>query len=182
MLETDSSPSNIYVLKLVKDIRKLLVPLYLKNVDRFSALVTTIYNSAHNTAIEISKAVTPEADTFFNNLSIDGNENLLLDLQNDAGKIKLTKLTKYHNPSRGDDVLKILKSKLTDIKARTLINIENNIKDQCSEDTHYFSWSGLDLGDKSMSLEQRLEKLASIIELYCVDTLFANTQIKLRRT
>ena len=63
-----------------------------------------------------------------------------------------------------------MKSKLTDIKARTLINIENNIKDQCSEDTHYFSWSGLDLGDKSMSLEQRLERLASIIELYCVDT------------
>ena len=63
-----------------------------------------------------------------------------------------------------------MKSKVTDIKARTLINIENNIKDQCSEDTHYLSWSGLDLGDKSMSLEQHLERLASIIELYCVGT------------
>ena len=77
--------------------------MYLKNVDRSSASVTTIYNTAHNAAIEISKAGTPEADTFFNDLSNDGNGNLLLDLQNDAGKLKLPK---YHKPSRGNDVLK----------------------------------------------------------------------------
>ena len=60
-----------------------------------------------------------------------------------------------------------IKNRLSGLKLSVLENLERNIKDQCSEDSAFYLWSGLDLADKSVSLDERLKKLEDLIETFC---------------
>ena len=46
-------------------------------------------------------------------------------------------------------------------------NLDCNIKDQCSKDSKFYSWSGLDLTEKSANLGERSEQLENLIETFC---------------
>ena len=58
---------------------------------------------------------------------------------------------------------------MVDIRQRTLTNIEENIVSQCSKQAFYYAWSALDLGIKDLALEERLERMESLFQLFCTD-------------
>ena len=79
---------NIFILKLMVDIRKCMKNGYLWKVDKAIALVPCIYEIV-DTANEVSTLQTHEADAFLNNLKLDSNGNLLSDVTINGEKYTL---------------------------------------------------------------------------------------------
>ena len=71
------SPENLFILKLMVDVRKCLKNGYLRKVDKSNALVSYVYGIAHTTSSEMSSLKTPKDDAFLDSLEFDGNGNLL---------------------------------------------------------------------------------------------------------
>ena len=68
-------------------------------------------------------------------------------------------LNYQHRFPRGQthqEALNNIKKKLYGLKLSVFKNLECNIKDQFSEDNTFYSCSGLDLAEKSASLDERL--------------------------
>ena len=49
-------------------------------------------------------------------------------------------------------------------------NLNENILEQCSKETNYYPWSGLDLTDTALNIEQRIDRMSSLIQTFCSDT------------
>ena len=161
--------TNLYCLKLLCDIQPHFSASYLRKVDRSSALVSEVYGTAHGAAEKIMTVDTPIADKFLNGLKIDKKGNLLVE---PPGNHTLS-LNQHHKCPRGqtyDTVLEGLKKKLSTLKEKVLQNIKGNIEDQCPDDSYFYSWSALDLCNKT-SLEERQTRLTSVIELFCTEQL-----------
>ena len=111
--ERDSlfSPENLFILKLMVDVRKCFKNGYLQKVDKSNALVSCVSGITHTTSSEISSLKTPKADPFLDSLEFDGNENLLSKVTiNDTSHSIL--LNKHHKSSRGksqEEVLTLIK-------------------------------------------------------------------------
>ena len=87
---------------------------------------------------------TPRADKFCNSLKVDANGNLIV-MESEEHELLLSN---YHKGNRNvfeAERVQKLQEKLHSIKEEILKNIEENIKDQCGQDTNYFLWSVLDL-------------------------------------
>ena len=165
---------NIFILKLMVDIRKYFKNGYLRKVDKSNALVSYVYGIADTIANEVSTLKTPEADAFLNNLKLDSNENFLPDVII-SGKKHTLLLNKHHKPAREnkqtnkqDDVLRQEKGNFCKLKDRILTNIKENIKNQCGDNTYYYCWSVIDLGDKS-SVKECINKLKDLLAIVCTE-------------
>ena len=137
-------------MKLMKDIKKTFTANYLRKVDVDTPLASQSYNIAQSTAAAILEIATPSADKLFDALDIDANGNLHANVTV-QGKEHTLRFSNYHKSSRSSSAssrLDKIKGNLERIKNDILDNINNNIKDQCSSDTQYFNWSGLDFSIK----------------------------------
>ena len=63
-----------------------------------------------------------------------------------------------------DERLEKVKTELTAVKEKILINNIQNVKDQCDTETYYFSWPGLSLQLK-LSVPDRITCLKDIMTL-----------------
>ena len=127
--------------------------------------MSEIYRIA-NTASKISQTETPKADEFSNNITLDNNGNVMVELKTAHGEKHTLSLSNPHKSSRGHTenmMLNQLKVKLQDICDKILENISGNIKDQCSEEANYYTWSAFDLADQT-PLQDRLTKMKPLIE------------------
>ena len=66
-------------------------------------------------------------------------------------------------------MLQGIKDSLADIRQRTLTNKEENFVSQCPEQSFYYAWSALDLGIKDLALEEQLQRMESLFQLFCTD-------------
>ena len=74
------SYENIFILKLMVNMRKCFKNGYLQKVDKSNALVSCVCGIADTTANEVSSSKIHEADAFLNSLKLDSNGNLLSDV------------------------------------------------------------------------------------------------------
>ena len=164
---------NIYTVKVIKDLNKAFFVKYLRKVDKTFLLVSTVYKTAQDAAIEISDIATPTADEFLDLLQLDPNGNLNVELELNSNKHKL-RLSNTHKPTRGQsevERLNKLKEKLVLIKTEIVKNIEGNIRDQCDDQTQYYGWSALDLADTTASLELRVNKIQELMSMFTANTI-----------
>ena len=110
---------------------------------------------------------TPRADKLVESLYLDDNGNAMFHevLNGNDHTPRLTNLHKSNRKQTAEQRLTSMKASMKKIKADVLTNIYN-LKDQIGEDTYYHAWSGLDLSDKTSTIEQRLDKLDSFIHLF----------------
>ena len=52
------------------------------------------------------------------------------------------------------------------IKTEVLNNIYQNLTEQIGDESYYSAWSGLDLADKECSIEERVTKLDSLLNIF----------------
>ena len=105
-------------------------------------------------------------------------ETSMVELKAMHGEKHTIRLSTSHKLSRGqteDMRLNQINTKLLDICAKILDNISDNIKDQCSEETNYYTWSAFDLADQT-PLQDRVTKMRPLIE-----KLTSNTHHEVKR-
>ena len=93
------SSENLYVLMLLRDLHDTFSQRYLRNVDKTDVLVNTVYNTAQETAAQISTIATPYADAFLDGLSLDNNGNTEVEIKLHGNTHKL-RLSNPHKPTR----------------------------------------------------------------------------------
>ena len=159
---------NIYTMKVVADIHGLMHNKLLRSGDKTECLVSTAYASANATATKVTSMDCPTADKFLDSLSIDENGNLNFKEVHLETTHNL-RLADSHRPNRGrseDEKLQRIKDGLIKIKSDVLNNIHDNLKDQISEKTFFYNWSGMDLNDKSQDLEERISRLNPLFDVF----------------
>ena len=138
---------HLFVMKLVTDLKDKFYINYLRKVeDQFAGVDHLQYCTKCSQGI--INIETPRAEKFCNSLKVDDNDNLIV-MESEEHELLLSNYHKGNrNVSEAERVQK-LQEKLQSIKEEILKNIEENIKDQCGQDTNYFLWSVLDLSNKS---------------------------------
>ena len=145
---------NVFVMKLLKDVRAIFNIHYLRQVDKDNMLASHRYNIAQKTAVAIGGIETPSPDKLVNALLIDDYGNIHADVQHNNSTHTL-RFSDYHKPARNvpkESRLQKLKDDLLEIKQKVLNNIRDNIQDQCSTESMYFNWFGLDFTIRGLSL------------------------------
>ena len=105
---------------------------------------------------------TPEADLFSNSLKVGWEFVIRCNHQWEKAYSTIEQTPHTNLWKKQDAVLTQAKENLCKLEDRILTNIKENIKDQCGDNTYYYCWSALDLGDKS-SVEERITKLLGIL-------------------
>ena len=162
---------NIYIVKLLKDVRGIFSAQYLRPVDRDTIMASESYNIAQNTAVAIDGMETPSADNLLDALWIDDNGNVHADVRHNDG-IHTLRFSNYHKPSRAvpkESRLQQLKDELVETKREVLQNLKDNIQDQCSTDSMYYNWSGLDFTIRGLSLDERVNRLDALFHIFCTE-------------
>ena len=130
-----------------------------------------MYKIAQDTANGMPELATPAAEKFLESLDIDENDNTTVNIELNGNKHCFL-LNKHSKPSRHrskNEILECIKEELISLKDEILGNIKANIKDQCGEETHFYSWSGLTIEDQVMSSDDRIHLLRDLITLFCID-------------
>ena len=112
---------NVFVIKLLKDVRTIFNIQYLRQADKDNMLASHNYNIAQKTDVAIEGMETPSPDKLVNALWIDDNGNIHADVQHNNST---------HKPSRNvpkESRLQKLKDDLLEIKQEVLNNIRDNI-------------------------------------------------------
>ena len=159
---------SIFIIKLLSDVRDKFFVEYLRKVDKTNLLVSSTFNIANNAANDILRIDTPNADKFCDSLAYDQNGNVML--SEEGHKIRLSN---YHKSKQNVTIytrLTSLKEKCAELKEKILNNMNKNILEQCSKETNYYPWSGLDLTDTAFNIEQRIDRISSLIQTSCSDT------------
>ena len=162
---------NLFIIQLMHDVRDVFTDKYLRKVDKSNQLVSSVFHLASQTADSISGHSTPKSDAFSRNLDIDGKGNTTATLT--IGEENHQLLLNHHSKSQRfkskEETLNNIQESLEDLKARILDNISSNIKDQCGQDSKYYCWSGLNLEDRTLSLEDRISRLGDIFASFSTD-------------
>ena len=155
-------------MKLVADLHGVMHNKLQRKVDEDDHLVSQTYTLAQDTASIVRSMSTPKSDKFVESLHLDDNGNVMFHkvLNGNDHTLRLTNPHKSNRKQTEEQRLTSMKSSMKKIKADVLTNIYDNLKDQIGEDTYYHAWSGLDLSDKMNTIEQRLNKLDSLIHLF----------------
>ena len=120
------------------------------------------------TANDARKLETPTTDKFVESLHLDNNGNLMF-TESINNSDHLLRLSDSHKPTRGkseDQRLASVKEKMAKIKTDVLNNIYQNLTEQIGDESYYSAWSGLDLADKECSIEERVTKLDSLLNIF----------------
>ena len=162
---------NIYTLQVMCDLHHSFHDKYLWQVDKSTQLVSTVYKIAQDIANGMPELATPAAEKFLESLDIDENNNMTVNIELNGNKhcFLLNKHCKTSRHRSKNEILECIKEELISLKDEILGNIKANIKDQCGEETHFYSWSGLNLEDQDMSCDDRIHQLRDLITLFCVD-------------
>ena len=163
--------SNIYIIKLLKDVCGIFSVNYLRPVDRDTIMASESYNIAQNTAVAIEQMETPCADDLLDSIWIDDNGNVHADVQHNDS-VHTLRFSNYHKPSRSipkESRLEQMKDELGKTKDEVLKNLKKNIQDQCSTDSMYYNWSGLDFTIKGLSLDERVLRLDPLFQIFCTE-------------
>ena len=163
--------SNIYTMKLISNLHGLMHNKLQRKCDKDDHLASETFMLAQETASNVRSVITPKADKFVQSLHFDGNGNLMF-IEVLSENDHLLRLSDSHKPNRfitEQDRLDSIKNNMKKIKAEVLKNIYDNINDQVSDGTYYFNWSGLDLADKGSTIQDRLDKLDPLIQLFTTD-------------
>ena len=120
---------NVFVIKLLKDVRTIFNIQYLRQVDKDNMLASHSYNIAQKTDVAIEGMETPSPDKLVDALWIDDNGNIHADVQHNNSTYTL-RFSDYQKPSRNvpkESRLQKLKDDLLEIKQEVLNNIRDNI-------------------------------------------------------
>ena len=131
---------------------------YLKQVDKSTQLVSTVYKIVQDTANGMPELAALAAEKFLESVDIDENGNMTVNIELNGNKYCFL-LNRHSKPSRHrskNEILECIKEELISLKDEILGNIKANIKDQCGEETHFYSWSGLNLEDQNMPCDDRI--------------------------
>ena len=144
---------------------------YLQKVDKSTQLVSTVCKIAQDTANGMPDLAIPAAKKFLEGLDIDENDNMTVDIKLNGNKhgFLLKRHSKSSRHRSKNEILERIKEELISLKDEILETIKANIKDQSGEDTHFYSWSGLNLQDQDMSCDNQIHQLRDMITLFCVD-------------
>ena len=137
-------------------------------MDKDHHLVSETYRLAQQTANDARKLETPTADKFVESLHLDNNGNLMF-TESINNSDHLLRLSDSHKPTRGkseDQRFASVKEKMAKIKTDVLNNIYQNLTEQIGDESYYSAWSGLDLADKECSIEERVTKLDSLLNIF----------------
>ena len=163
--------NNIYIVKVLADIEPFFQKLYLRKADKTSCLASTVYNTQQSFADTMKAIATPSADKFHDSLFFDENGNLMCIIK--VGDNEHTLLLNHpHKKTRGVTEIQRLqnvKDTLASLKTKIKDNMVENILDQCSEETFFYNWSGLDL-EIPLSTADRVARLHELISLFCTET------------
>ena len=78
---------------------------------------------------------------------LDQNGSVQVVLTDDRQNLHIVTLNRYHKCPRGqtyDDLLIKIKADLNQRKESILENIQTNINNHCSIESHFYNWSALD--------------------------------------
>ena len=159
---------NIFTMKVVSDVHGVMHNKLLRAGDKTDCLVSTAYASALDTSKKIESIELKNAVAFRDSLSIDSNGNLMFEEQVFENSHSL-RLANSHHPRRGeteDERLAKIRDSLETIQNDILKNIKDNLRDQIGDDTYFYNWSGIDMSDKSLDLEQRLNRLDPLFRIF----------------
>ena len=120
---------------------------YLRQVDKSTQLVSIVYKIPQDTANGMPELATPAAEKFLESLDIDENDSITVNIELNSNKHYFL-LNRHSKPSRHkskNEILECIKEELISLRDEILENIKANIKDQCGEETHFYSCSGLNL-------------------------------------
>ena len=155
-------------MKLIADLQPIMLNRLQRTVDKDGHLVSETYRLAQQTANNARKLETPTADKFVESLHLDNNGNLMF-TESINNSDHLLRLSDSHKPTRGkseDQRLASVKEKMAKIKTDVLNNIYQNLTEQIGDESYYSAWSGLDLADKECSIEERVTKLDSLLNIF----------------
>ena len=160
--------NNIFTMKLITDLQPIMLNRLQRTVDKDGYLVSETYRLAQQTANDARKLETPTADKFVESLHLDNNGNLMF-TESINNSDHLLRLSDSHKPTRGkseDQRLASVKEKMAKVKTDVLNNIYQNLTEQIGDESYYSAWSGLDLADKECSIEERVTKLDSLLNIF----------------
>ena len=63
-------------------------------------------------------------------------------------------------------IIHIFKAKLAELRSKVIENVAGNIRDQCNEDSYFYSWSGLDL-EATLTIDDRIMRLKELFDALC---------------
>ena len=161
------SPKGLFVLQLFADLHPIFADQYLHCVDTDKVLSCEVYNIAGKTANTLISAdiTTPKADTIFNNLGEDINNNVtvrLIDVQGDEHTHILNqKLTRQVTLQKIKDEIKLVKKSI-------LQNLNENILDQNGKESIYCFLTAFDLTSNE-DLDQKINKLKMLFDIFGQD-------------
>ena len=154
-------------MKLIADLQPIMLNRLQHTVDKDGHLLSETCRLAQQTANDARKLETPTADKFVESLHLDNNGNLMF-TESINNSDHLLRLSDSHKPTRGkseDQRLVSVKEKMAKIKTDVLNNIYQNLT-EIGDASYYSAWSGLDLADKECSIEERVTKLDSPLNIF----------------
>ena len=152
------------------DIKPFFEKRYLRQADKTSCLVSTVYDCSRDFAEALEEIDTPFADVFVEKLQLDSNGNLLARVKTNNGSLHTLMLNHPHKTTRGvSEVQRLqkIKDNLKLLKIKIVENMVSNIRDQCSEETFFYNWSGLDLEISGISIRDRINRMDDLWYIFC---------------
>ena len=162
---------NIFLIKLLKDVRGVFSVHYLRQVDKDYVLASQSYQIAEKASEAIAVMDTPTPDKLLDGLWFDEYGNLHGNVTHNEG-VHTLRFSDYHKPSRtvpNESRLQTLKDNLNKTKEEVLNNIKDNIQDQCSSETMYYNWSGLDFSIRGLLADDRALRLEPLFQIFCTE-------------
>ena len=124
---------------------------------------------------------TPLAKWFMDHLVLDKNGNLIATVKSSNGSSHTLTLNHPHKTTRvfsEKQRLQKVKDDLLLLKLKIVDNMVSNVLDQCSEESFFYCWSGLDLQLSGISVKERVRRLDDLLHIFIVKrgyTLLAST-------
>ena len=160
--------NNIFTMKLITDLQPIMLNRLQRTVDKDGQLVSETYRLAQQTANDVRKLETPTANRFVESLHLDNNGTLLF-TESINNSDHLLRLSDSHKPARGkseDKRLASVKEKIAKINTDVLNNIYQNLTEQIGGESYNSAWSGTDLAEQECSIEERVAKLDSLLNIF----------------
>ena len=162
-----ASPTGIYLLQLFADLHPVFADSYLHHVDSDDILVCKVYEVAQQTTKELTdpELSNPLADSLFNSLSADLNNNIKAEfiVNNNNHSITLnTKVTRHNTLNK-------MKSDLLKKKQQILQCMATNVIMQHEADSLMALMSAFNL-ESDEDYESRVTKVSALHGLYGTNT------------
>ena len=165
-------PKGLFTLELFADLHPVFSNQYLHVVDSDKILSCEVYAVAHKTAERLLDPLlpTPKADNIYNNLSVDGNDNVLVTLVNPSASSDDDNDTPTHSHILNEKLTRHrtfedVKKEILETKSNILKRLHDNIVDQVDEDLIFFLFNVFDLNSRE-GLDEKIEEIRKLHQIY----------------